>query len=157
MQHLEQGIEETQGSVVGGTVDGLWLAVNVGRLHHLEIPARELVPEEFVDGHQCLRDAVFLQQVVHLGIGLLQLGVEPGDGHLVGDQCVGAIGVVGHLPSFHQSEGIPYLIVEVASLLAQGLVEEDVVTGRSREHHAHAHAVGTELLDELNGVRRVAE
>ena len=73
--------------------------------------------------------------------------------------CDGVVtyGTVGHLPPLDQPEGIPYLIVEVTSLLAEVLVEEDIIAGRGREHHAHAHAVGAELLDKLDGVGAVAE
>ena len=64
---------------------------------------------------------------------------------------------VSYLPPLDQTEGIPYLIVEVASLFAQSLVKQDVVAGRCRKHHAHADAIGTELLNEFDGVGRVAQ
>jgi hypothetical protein len=37
---------------------------------------------------------------------------------------------VGHLPSLDEAEGVPYLVVEVTTLFAESLVEEDVIAGR---------------------------
>ncbi len=37
----------------------------------------------------------------------------------------------------------------------QTLIEENVITCRSREHHTHAHTIGTEFLDEFDGVGRI--
>ena len=42
-------------------------------------------------------------------------------------------------------------------MLAEALVEENVVACGSREHHAHAHAVGTIFLNQTDGVGRVAK
>ena len=153
MKHLQQLVEEAERCLVGGTVDGLLLAVVVGRFHHLEIPAGELVPEQLIDSHECLRDTVLGEEGVQFGTYLFELGVKPFHGQL-GGSCLLH---VGYLPSLYQSEGVPYLVVEVSSLLTECLVEEDIVAGRCREHHAHAHAVGSESVDEFNGVRRVAE
>ena len=148
MQHLQQGIEEAQRSLIGLAVDGLRLSVDVGGLHHFEIPTRELVPEEFIYCHQCFGEAVFREQVNELFVHLLQLGLKPLGGNLAGH----GLFALGHLPAFHQTEGIPNLVVEVTTLLAERLVEEDVVAGRSGEHHAHAHAVGAEAVDEIERV-----
>ena len=61
------------------------------------------------------------------------------------------------MPAFDQTEGIPYLVVEVAALFAEAFIKEDVVAGRSREHHAHAHTIGAKLLYQFDGVGRVAQ
>ena len=153
VQHLEQGLEEAQCLVVSGAVDGLGFAIDVGGLDHLEVPAGELIPEQAVDSHQCLGDAVLAEEVVDLLVGLLELGVEPLGGYAA---CLGLL-AVGNGPSLNQTEGIPNLVVEVAALLAQALIEENVVASGGGEHHAHAHAIGAELLDKLDGVGRVAE
>ena len=142
VEHFQQGIEEAERCLHGLVVDGLWLSVNVGRLDHLQIPCGELVPEQFVNFHQCFRYAVFRELVVDGFVCCAELGLEPFNGYPANFRLLR----LSCLPSFHQSEGIPYLVVEVTSLFAEGLIEEDVVASRRREHHAHAHAVGTELL-----------
>ena len=149
MQHLEQRIEITKGCLQCLAVDGR----AVGWLHHFQVPTGELVPEQAVYGHQRIRNAVFAEVVVEFSIRLTQFGSKP----FRGDAALRRLFDVGHLKSFHQTEGIPYLVVEVASLLAENLVEEDVVAGRGGEHHAHTHAVGSILVDEFDGVGGVAE
>ena len=62
-----------------------------------------------------------------------------------------------HSPALDEPESIPYLIAEVASLLAQCFVEEDVVACRGREHHPHADSVSAEFVDEIQRIRRVAQ
>ena len=42
-------------------------------------------------------------------------------------------------------------------MLAEDFVEEDIVAGWSTQHHAHAHAIGTETFDEVEGIGAVAE
>ena len=64
---------------------------------------------------------------------------------------------ISHFPTFDEAEGIPYLVVEIATLFAESFVEKDVVASRSSEHHTHTHTVCAELLDEFEWVRRVAE
>ena len=82
VQHHEQLFEELQCLIVGLLVDRLCLAIDVGRLHHLQIPAGELIPEELIDSHQGLRDTILLEQVVHLSVGLLQLSLKPSGSNL---------------------------------------------------------------------------
>ena len=154
VEHLEQGFEEADGGLVGGSVDGLCLAIDVGWLHHLQIPAGELVPEQAVNSHQRLGDTVLAEQVVYFGIDLFQLGVKPGHCGLSG---FGRCDVVCYVPTLNQAESVPDLVVEVSALFAEGLVEEDVVAGRSRQHHAHAYTVCTKLLDQFDRVGRIAE
>ncbi len=150
MQQVQERVEELCGFVI----DFTWYRLSVCRLHQLEIPCRELVPEQLVDRHQCLAEPVFAEQVYHLGSSLAALGLKPAHGDA---RCLGHLGCVGHLPALRQAESVPYLVVEVASLLAQCLVEEDVVASRSGQHQTHAHAVGTILVYQLQRVGRVAE
>ena len=154
MEHAQQCVKEAQRGVVGGLGHGLCLAVLVGWLHHLKIPAGELVPEESIDRHERVGDAILGEVGVHLGIGLAEFALKPARSDAA---RLVLLGVCRHLPALHQSEGVPYLVVEVASLLAERLVEEDVVARGRTQHHAHAHAVGAILLDELDGVGRIAE
>ena len=42
-------------------------------------------------------------------------------------------------------------------MLAEGLIEENVVACGGTEHHAHTHAVGTVFVNQLDGVGRVAQ
>ena len=39
VEHLQQDLEELEGLVVGCAVDGLCFTVDIGGLHHLEVPA----------------------------------------------------------------------------------------------------------------------
>ena len=158
MEHLQQDVEEAQCGIVCCTVDGLGLTVNVCGLDHLQIPAGELVPEEFVDDHERIGYAVLREVVDELCVSLLELGVEPCDSNGITSltSLTSLTSFTSHLPAFHQTEGIPDLIVEVTSLLAESLVEEDVVACGGREHHTHAHTIGTEFLDEFDGVGAIA-
>ena len=119
MQHLKQHVEEVQRSLIRGLIDGL----SVLRLHHFEIPTGEFVPEQAVNGHQSLADTVSAELLFHHLIGRLELGSKPLHG------CFQRFGLchVGCLPALHQAEGIPNLIVEVAALLAQALIKENIV------------------------------
>ena len=153
MEHLEQGLEEVERSLVGGLVDGLRLAVDVGGLHHLQIPTRELVCEELEGSHQSLVEAVLGVEVIDFGHLGTHLRLHPLYGLGTGLRLL----YVGHLPALYQAEGIPYLVAEVGSLLAKVLLEEDVIAGRSGQQHSHAHAVGTILVYQTNGVGAVAQ
>ena len=148
MQHLEQVVEESDGGIVGGLIDGLRLTIDISGLHHFQIPARELVPKEFVDGHQCFRNAILLELCLQLGMTLLELCCKPFHRLLVGFGLFHGC----RLPAFHQAEGIPYLVVEIASLLTQRFVEENVVTCGRAEHHAHTHTISAILFNQGNGV-----
>ena len=150
MEQVEQVVEETDGRIVNSLADGL----AVSRLDHLQIPAGELVPEELIDSHQGFAQAVLAEEVGHFeGYGVL-LRLEPLHGQ---GGCFGHFDLGAHFPTLDEAEGVPYLVVEVTALLAQGVVEEDVVAGRSRKHHTHAHTVGTIAFDEVERVGRVAQ
>ena len=91
--------------------------------------------------------------VVEFYIHSLQFGVKPLHSNPVG---LGLLHIHS-LPTLYKAEGVPYLVIEVAALLTQTLIEEDVIAGRSREHHTHAHTIGTEFLDEFDGVGRITQ
>ena len=120
VQLMQQGVEKADGGVVHLTGDRL----TEGGLHHLQIPRGELVPEELIDRHERLAEAILAEEVGHLGSYGVLLRLEP----LHGQQRRLRSGyLVAHLPAANQAEGVPYLVVEVTSLLAEALVEEDVV------------------------------
>ena len=65
--------------------------------------------------------------------------------------------ILTHFPAFDKSEAVPYLVAEVASLLAEALVEEDVVARGGCQHHTHAHAVCAEAGNQVQRVGAVAQ
>ena len=146
---VQQFVEDVECGIECGLVDRSL----VSRLYHFEIPSGELVCKEFEGCHESLVETVLGVVVVYLGVGGLYLCFHPLDGLVVGCRLL----YVGLLPSLYESEGVPHLVAEVHALCAECVVVEDVVAGRSGEHHAHAYAVRAELLDELEGVGRVAE
>ena len=93
--------------------------------------------------------------ILQLFVSLTQLGIHPGYSSLVDGRTANHF--VGHLPSLDQTEGVPDLVVEVAPLFTESLIEEDIVAGRCREHHAHAHTIGTILVNQLQGIGTVAQ
>ena len=153
MQHLEQVVEESDGGIVGGLIDGLRLTIDISGLHHFQIPARELVPKEFVDGHQRFRNAILLELCLQLGMTLLELCSKPYHRLLVGFGLFHGC----RLPALHQAESIPYLVVEIASLLTQRFVKENVVACGRAEHHAHAHTISAILFNQGYGIGRITK
>ena len=115
MQHLHELLKEAERAVHRRLVNGQLLTIDVRRLNHLQIPGTELIPEQAIDRHQCLRDAIGLKLLVHQVVGLLQFGLEPGDSLTT----LLRLGHISHGPTLHQTEGIPNLVVEVAALLTE--------------------------------------
>ena len=110
MYQFEQGIKESQGSLVSGPVH----TGAVGRFDDFKIPGAELIPEELIDSHQGVTDAELAEIVLHLGYGLCEQIAEPADCRCRGLalRCVRI-----HLPALYETEGIPHLAAEIASLL----------------------------------------
>ena len=79
--------------------------------------------------------------------------MHPGNGFLVSFW----LSNVGLLPTLYQTEGIPDLVTECGTLLAEVFLEENVVTGRSGQQHTHTYAICSVLLDKTNGVGAVAK
>ena len=79
--------------------------------------------------------------------------VEPLDG------ISGGFGLrdVCYFKAFDHTEAVPDFVAEVTSLLAEGIIIEDVVSGRRREENTHTHTVCAETLDEVQRVGRVTE
>ena len=149
MQEFQQRVEERQGLFVSLVVDGL----SVSRFDHFEVPTGELVPEQLVHGHEGLAQTVLLEQVCHFPCCGSQHGIEP----TCGDGCRFRLRDVGRLPAFHEAEGVPYLVVEVAALLAECVVEQDVVTCRGGQHHSHTYAVSTVSFYQIERVGAVTQ
>ena len=150
MQQTQQRVEEVERGIHCSAID--WLAIC--GLHNLEIPSRELLPEQAVYGHQRVVQSELAEEVLDFGDGSRESSAEPLNGEA---RVLWLLHVVAHLPSLHQTETVPDLVVEVSSLLAQSVVEEDVVTGRGAEHHTHAHTVGTVFVDKHQRVGAVSE
>ena len=153
MQHLEQIVKETNRRIIGLLVDRLCLAIDVCRFHHLQIPAGEFIPEQFIDSHQSFRDAILLELVLQFSIHFLEFCSKPFYCQLV----TSGLFDIRSLPTLYQSECIPNLIVEIATLFAERFVKENVVACRCTEHHTHAYTVCTILFYEHDGVGGVAE
>ena len=146
MQHIHQTFKDADGCVVGLFVDGR----AIGGLHHLQIPRAEVVPHQFVSIHQRLAQAVlvkvFLYLLQHAGHPLL----HPFYSHLVLRFALHILRF--NLPSFHQTQSVPYLVGKVAALLTDALVKRQVVAGRCRQQHTHTHTVSAVFLYQLYGV-----
>ena len=149
MYHLHEILEYLQGGLQGLPVDRCLIS----RFHHLQIPARELVGEQLEGSHQSLVEAILGVEVIYLCHLGTHLSLHPINGLGTGQGLV----YIGGLPSLYQTEGIPYLVAEVGSLLAEVFLEEDIVAGRSSQQHAHAYAIGTILVYETYGVGAVAQ
>ena len=150
MEHLHQPSEQrpyrSQCRAVGRSA--------VGRLDHFEQPAAELVPEEAVGLHQRIRDAVRGEILLDLRQRLRQLVLEPLDRQPVAF-ALGKGLVLG--PAADQLICVPYLVAEITALLAERLVEHQVVAGRRAEHHRNSYTVGTVLVDQVQRIGRVAQ
>ena len=150
MQQAQQRIEEPFGFVDRPRVD----RHPVSRLYHFEIPPAEIVPEEFVEQHEGLRNAVAAEIPVQLRHGAAQRLAEP----FARQAVVVALGERPvHRPAVDEPVGVPNLVAEIAALLAQRLVEHHVVAGRRRKQHRHAHTVGAVLRDQVERIGRVAQ
>ena len=150
VEQMQQVVEETNHRVVSLLVDGL----SVGGLHDFEEAGGEFIPEEAVHLFQGFAQAVAGKLFLDVRRTHAQLCVKPRHGLA---RRLGLLGSSVGLPAFHEAEGVPNLVAEVASLLAQGIVEENIVASRCGEHHAHAHAVGAVFVNQGEGVGRVAE
>ena len=145
MEQAQKGVEESERGVVG-------LARHrraVGGLDHLQVPRREFIPEEAVEEVKGLRESEFAHKVGHLGGSVVKFGAEPF--HSLGGRGVG-FGIGVDLPPLHKAESIPDFVAEIAAGLAQLLVEKDIVAGGGGHHQPHAHAVGAETVNEVEGI-----
>ena len=151
MQHFEQTLERAKNHVVNKAIDRL----TVSRFHNLQQPGREFIPEQFVNQHQCFAQTIFGEEIRHFNCRRIQSLVKP----LNCQMCIGRNlnSTFGICPSFYQTESIPYLVAEITSLLTKRIVEKDVVSGRSRKHHAHTYTVSTVLLNQFQWIGRVTE
>ena len=144
MQQTQQHVEELERGSHRGAVHRL----TEGGLHGLEIPCRELLPEQTVEHHHGVAQTELGEVVLDGCQGVIELVAEP----LY--SLTASLGLlnVGYLPTLNETEGIPNLVVEVAALLTQCVIIEDVVAGRSSQHQTHAHTVGTKFLDQAQRI-----
>ena len=122
MQQGQHAFEELHRGIVGGAIARL----AVGRLGELEVPGTEVVPNVLVGGHEGLAQPEFGKVLLDVGQHLLGAGFEPTD---AGGRVVRLDSGVADFPSLYQAERVPDLVGEVASLLAQALVERQIVAG----------------------------
>ena len=96
----------------------------VGRFDHFEVPAAEVVPEEFIQIHEGFRDTIGGEVRFDLTQRLGERLTEPFDCQaVVFALCQGVV----DRPAVDQSVGIPDFVAEIASLFAESLVEHYVV------------------------------
>ena len=150
MQQGQHALKQPHRGIVGRAV----ARFTVGWLGQLQVPRTEVVPDVLVGGHEGLAQAELGKALLDVDEHLLGPGFEPAD---AGGRMIGLGGGVADFPSFHQAEGVPNLVGEVAPLLAQALVKRQVVAGWRGQQHADANAVRPVLLHELDGVGAVAE
>ena len=150
VQHAHQGVEERACGFERRRVDRL----PVGGFHHLQVQAAEVVPEELVGRLERLRNAVGAEIVGDLAQSDAECLAEPCDRQAV---VLVLCGLAVRRPAVHQAVGVPYLVAEVASLLAERLVEHHVVACRRGDEHRHAHTVGAVFGDQVERVGRVAQ
>ena len=150
MQHLHQTLEDRLHSLQRALVD----SVAVCGLHHLQQPATELVPEQTVSNQQCVRDAVCREVLLDLHLCCCQALLEPFDREAV---ALALLTCCVNRPAANQLICVPNLVTEVTALLAQRVVEHQVVTCRRAQHHSHTHTVSTILSDQIQRIGRIAQ
>ena len=125
MKQLKQTFERTKHHTINKAINGL----PISRFHNFQQPGRELIPEQFVNQHQCFAQTIFREQIGNFNRSCIQSLVEPLNSQMsLGWNRNGTFAIS---PSFNQTESIPYLVAEVTSLFAKGVVEKNVVSGRS--------------------------
>ena len=149
MQQFQQVVEEAQRFVVSLLINRL----SVSRFDHFQIPAREFIPEQFVNGHQGFAQTIFSEKVFYLGNRLVQHGFKP----FCSQTCIFRLIYFGSLPSLNQTERIPYLVIEVTTLFTKSLIKQDIVSGRRTKHHTHTHTISSVLINQLQRVGRVTQ
>ena len=150
MDKLEELLEELHRGLISTAVDRL----AEGGLDELQIPRAELVPEEFVDGHQSIGDAELGVMVFDRLDGLGKEVVEPLDGD---PRRLLLLRLLVYAPTADKSVGVPDLSAEIASLLDLGLIVKDIVAGRRAQEHAQTDCIGAVFLDKDERVGAVAE
>ena len=128
-----------------------WLLVTW--LDHFQIPRAEIVPYQFVSCHQRFGNFEFIKQFIDFDKLLVKFSIEPlyrfnGRFWLFHFQ---------HFPRIYQTVGIPDFVREISSLFTLGSIKRQIVSCRRRNQDAHAHAIGTELLNQLNRIGRITQ
>ena len=113
MQQLKQTFERTKHHTINKAINGL----SISRFHNFQQPRRELIPEQFVNQHQCFAQTIFREQIGNFNRSCIQSLVEPLNSQMsLGWNRNGTFAIS---PSFNQTESIPYLVAEVTSLFAK--------------------------------------
>ena len=111
MDDFHENVKETECGIICRLINGCLIC----RLDHFKVPAREFVGEQLEDGHQGFVQTVFFIEVFYLGALLPDYSVKPFNG----SQAAFRLTDWGSLPPLNKTEGIPYLVAEVTSLLAE--------------------------------------
>ena len=111
MQRGHAPLENAERELQRLRVDGL----PVGGFDHFEVPRAEIAPDEVVEIHQRIAQAVVAEVLLVLGQHLRQFLVDPAHGKLVGNASVG---IRLHFPTLDQPQRIPHFIAEITPLLA---------------------------------------
>ena len=113
MEDTQDLVKEVQRLTAGRLVDRR----AVGRLDELKVRGGEVVTDELVDEGQSFADTILSEEIVKLGSRLIQHLTHP-----VGGQTRG-LGLRRSSsfarPALHEAEGVPDLITEVTTLLAE--------------------------------------
>ncbi len=149
MKHAEKRIKESKSGLQCSTIG----TVAICRLNHLKIPRREFIPEQTICCHESLGDTEFTHKVLDFGKSGVKLSLKPA--HCLRRSL--RLRLVLNLPTLYETESIPYLVAEIASLLAEFIVIHDIVSGRSGKHQTHTHAIGAILRDQVERIGRVAK
>ena len=123
MKDLHQVLKDGKCLFVSLAVHGL----AEGRLDDLKVPPREIIPEELVCLHQRIGDAVPHEVVLYVRQCPVYCVTHPGNG---GGRCRGLRDLFIAVHCHHQTEGVPYLVGEVASLFRQAVVIKKVISRR---------------------------
>ena len=75
--HLEKVLKELKRSLISLRIDRRTIC----RFHKFKIPGAEIIPEELVDSHQCIRNPELCKMVVYFSRHSIEFVTEPLDSH----------------------------------------------------------------------------
>ena len=150
MQYFHQLFKKTYGFLKGGGINRF----AVGWFNHFQIPAAEIIPNQLVGSHQSIRNAVLLKIVFNIRQHSVFSCFKPAHGKR---GTFGLLFFIICFPAFYQPQRIPYLVTEIPSLLAESGIKRQVVSGRSRQQHAHPNTVGTVFVHQFHRIGRIAK
>ena len=140
MQDAQDFVKEAKSLIARHTIN----RGAIGRLDELKIVGGEVVTDELVDEGKGFADTVLGEEILQLGRSLAEHLAHPVGGE-AGGLGLGSLG--GSIrPALDEAEGIPDLVAEVAPLLAERLIEENVVPCRGTHDEPHTDTISTVLI-----------